>query len=55
MGSRGDSGGGSGALESSTVELAEKRVSKRMALLVGDQATEPSGWKRGGKLELQKF
>ena len=28
---------------------------KRVALLVGEQAIEPLGWKRGGKLELQKF
>ena len=42
-------------MESSTLELVEKRVPKRVALSVGEQAIEPSGRKRGGKLELQKF
>ena len=49
------SGGGSGAPELSTAVLAVKKVPKRVALSVGEQAIEPSGWKSEGKLELQKF
>ena len=48
-------GGGSGALESSREELAEKRLPKRVALSEGEQAIEPSGPNREGKLELQKL
>ena len=47
--------GGSGALESSREEFAEKREPKRVALSVGEQAIDPSGRNKGGKLELQKF
>ena len=36
-------------------EFAEKREPKRVALSVGEQAIDPSGWNKGGKLELQKF
>ena len=46
---------GGGALESSRVELSEKREPKRVALSRGETAIEPSGLKRGGKLELQKL
>ena len=47
--------GGSVASESLRVEFSEKREPKRVALSVGELAIEPSGRKRGGKLELQKF
>ena len=42
-------------LESSKEELAENREPKRVAFSDGEQAIDPSGWKRGGKLELQKL
>ena len=47
--------GGTGAAESLREELAEKREPKRVALSVGEQAIDPSGRNKGGKLELQKF
>ena len=42
-------------MESSTVELVEKRVPKSVAFSEGEEAIEPSERKRGGKLELQKL
>ena len=42
-------------MESLTVELVEKRVLKRVTLLIGEQDMEPSGGKIRGKLELEKF
>ena len=47
--------GGSGALESSTEELAENKEPKRLAFSVGMLAIEPSARIRGGKLDLQKL
>ena len=47
--------GRTGALESSKEELAENREPKRLAFSEGETAIEPSGRKRGGKLELQKL
>ena len=47
--------GGSGALESSTEELAENNEPKRLAFSVGVIAIEPSARVRGGKLDLQKL
>ena len=47
--------GGDATLESSREELEEKRLPKRLALSVGETAIEPSEWKRGGKLDLQKL
>ena len=47
--------GGSGALESSSEELAENKEPKRVAFSEGEQAIEPSGRIRGGKLDLQKL
>ena len=45
----------SGALESSKVELDEKRAPKRLALSEGELAIELSDRKRAGKLNLQKL
>ena len=47
--------GGSGALESSTEELAENKEPKRLAFSVGVIAIEPSVRVSGGKLDLQKL
>ena len=47
--------GGTGARESSTEELAENKEPKSVAFSVGEQAIEPSGRIRGGKLDLQKL
>ena len=48
-------GRGSRALESLKEEFAEKVEPKLVALLVGEQAIDPSGRNKEGKLELQKF
>ena len=45
-------GGGSGALESSREELAEKRKPKRVALSVREQAIDLSGRNKGGKARV---
>ena len=55
MGLERGKGGGSGALESLREELEAKRLPKRVALSEGEQAIDPSGRKRGGRLELQKL
>src|SRR6201990_355812 len=46
---------GGGMLESSRVELDEKRRPKRLAFSEGVLATEPSERIRGGKADLQKL
>src|SRR5678815_3004005 len=51
---RGDGAGG-GELESSRVELDEKRRPKRLAFSEGVLAIEPSERIRGGKADLQKL
>ena len=51
---RGASEGG-GMLESSSVELEEKREPKRVALSVGETARVSSEWKSEGKVERQKL
>ena len=42
-------------MESSREELEENIEPKRLAFSVGETAIEPSGLKRGGKLDLQKL
>ena len=51
---RGASEGG-GMLESSSVELEEKREPKRVALSIGETAIVSSEWKSEGKVERQKL
>jgi len=46
---------GDGMLESSSVELEEKREPKRVALSVGETAIVSSERKGGGKVEQQKL
>ena len=46
---------GDGMLESSSVELEEKRESKRVALSVGEPAIVSLEWKSEGKVERQKL